>query len=687
MIRAAAAAALVAAALLASPASAGVAESWYLGRAGANARIGNHAAAIEAYRKALGEDPGSREASRGLAQELRANGETDAAVAALDRHLARFPDDWELAFEQARILQWSRYGYRAADAVRYLRMGLAAHDDPARRRDLARILGRDRATLEEALREYDRLIAAAPADAALRDERLRLLLWDPRHRAEAREERTRRERERPGDERVARELARLTAEEPGRAAEAADRYAALLARHPGDPELLVGQARALTRAGRRAEAREAWRRAVAARPAPEVRVEYADLLAASPSTRPAARAEYEAALRDAPRNRRARLGLARVLAADRETSRDAIPQYAAVLAESPRDAEAHRGLARAYAWSGDSDRALAHALAADGGRAGGDDLTRTLRRGREPWAGGGAAGIAQPSGTLSLTGARAWAAARGEPTPFTTASAEAGAASYAGEGLRAEGMTAALSVQWRPGPGERLDAGFAWEGARPAGAAASGALRLAADGDDRSLSVGLARTPRRDSFRALAGVDVAGRLVGAASDDAVEVRAALSGRPGRLEVSARAGEVEGAGFPSTFFAAAGARVERPLLQGGAWTLSTGAAADASHHARDLSGLSGDPLAPRLFSPLLFVTLSPRLVLARVAGPARLSLDAGPALQHVSGPRGGLRAGGDVRASVAQPLGERLRLSADLRAESVASVYARLEAGASLAVVF
>ena len=69
----------------------------------------------------------------------------------------RFPDDWQLAFEQARLLQWSRYAYRAKDAVRYLRMGLARRDDPARRRELARLLGRDRATLDEALDEYRRL--------------------------------------------------------------------------------------------------------------------------------------------------------------------------------------------------------------------------------------------------------------------------------------------------------------------------------------------------------------------------------------------------------------------------------------------------------------------------------------------------------------------------------------------------
>ncbi len=687
MHRAVVAAALLVAALHASEASAGVAESWYLGRARANAKIGNHAAAIEAYRKALAEDPGSREASRGLGLELGANGETDAAVAALDRHLARFPDDWELAFEQARVLQWSRYAYRARDAIRYLRMGLAAHDDPARRRDLARLLGRDRATLEDALREYDRLLAASPGDAALREERLRLLLWDPRHRAEARDELLRRERERPGDERVARDLARLTAEEPRRAAEAADRYAALLARHPADPDLLVGHARALTRAGRRTEARAAWQRAVAARPSPDARVEYANLLASSPATRGAARAEYEAVLREAPRNRRARLGLARVLAAERETSREAIPQYAAVLAEAPHDAEAHRGLARAYAWNGDADRALAHALAADGGRVDGDGLARALRRGREPQAGGGAAAMAQPSGTFSLSGVRGWVAARTDPTPFTSTSAEAGAASYAGEGLRAEGVAASLSAQWRPGPDGRVDGSFGWEGVRPGGAAASGALRLATEGDGRSLSIGVARTPRRDSFRALAGVTVGGRRIGAASDDAVEARAAASGEAGRLEVSARAGQVVGDGFPATFFAAASARIDRPLLRGGAWTLSAGAAAEAVHHARDLSGLDGDPLAPRLFSPPLFAALSPRLSLAREARPARLAVDAGPALQHVSGPGGGLRAGGDVRLSLTQPLGERLRVSADLRAEKIAAVYARLEAGASLSVVF
>lgn len=687
MNRAARAVLAAAALATATPASGGIAESWYLARARANAQIGNHAAAIEAYRKALQADPRSREASRGVGLELRANGDTDRAVAEFDRHLARFPDDWEIAFVQARLLGWSRYAYRARDAVRYLRMGLAHHDDPARRLDLARLLARERATLDDALREYDRLLAAAPGDERLRDERLRLLLWDPRHHPEARAELERRVAAHPDDDRLLRELARLTDEDPGRAAEAAERWGTLAARHPSDPDVRLAQGRALARAGRRAEARAAYERALALRPSAEARTEYADLLAADAATRPAARAQYEAALRAAPRSRRARLGLARVLAADRDTSRAAIPQFRAVLAEAPGDVDAHRGLARVYAWNGDPDRALAHALAAGAGRPGGDDLARALERGREPTLGGGAAARSQPSGPLAVSASRAFASARADPTPFTSASVEAGAASYAGEGRRVDGPGAALSVEWRPAPGERVLAAGRWDGVRAGPASFSGALRLEREDGARTLSVGLVRTPRQDSFRALAGVLVAGRRVGAASDDAVEVRASAPAGSGRLEVTARAGQVEGAGMPATFLAAATARVDRPLARAGAWVLSAGAAAGASHHARDLSGLDGDPLAPRLYSPRLFVTVSPRLGVAREAGAARLVLDAGPALQRATGPGGGPRAGGDARLSVTQPLAGRLRLEAELRAERVAAAYSLFEASATLAVAF
>ncbi|HEY6099768.1 MAG TPA: tetratricopeptide repeat protein, partial [Anaeromyxobacter sp.] len=200
-------AALASAALAAAtPASAGMAESWYLARGRANMDIGNYASAIEAYESALRQNPRSREASRALGIARERNGETDRAVAEFDRHLAAFPDDADVAFRQARILQWSRYAYRSGDAIRYLRMGLAARDDPARRRELARLLGRERATAGEALAEYDRLLAKEPRDPSLREERLKLLLWDPRRRDDAIRELEARVRERPDDDRAQRDL-------------------------------------------------------------------------------------------------------------------------------------------------------------------------------------------------------------------------------------------------------------------------------------------------------------------------------------------------------------------------------------------------------------------------------------------------------------------------------------------------
>jgi cellulose synthase operon protein C len=682
--------ALAAAALAAAaPAAAGIAESWYLGRGRANMEIANYGAAVEAYESALRANPRSREASRGLGLAREKNGDTDRAVAEFDRHLALFPDDAEIAFEQARILQWSRYAYRSKDAIRYLELGLAARDDPARRRELARLLARDRATLPRALAEYDRLLAQSPADPALREERLKLLLWDPAHRADAVRELEARVRERPEDERAQRDLARLLAEDRTRADEAAARYDALAARHPGDADLHLGRARALVRAGRRAEARDAYARAVALRPSVEARLERADLLAADPATRDAARAEYEAVVRDAPRSRRARLGLARVLMARKETSTVAAAQYQEILRDAPRDAEAHRGLARAYAWNGDADRAVAYGDLARryGPAASPDPVDAALRRGRAPTLGAGLRMLAQPGGAFAVSSATAFAAASADPTPFTSSAVEGGYVVHRGGGSLAEGARLAASGEWRPAPGDRLRARLGWDGARLAGQRAGGELAYERVGEDLSLSLALVRAPRQDSFRALAGEVVSGVRIGAASDDVAEARLALARGRDRLQLVARAGAVTGAGFDPVLAVGGSVRADRDVARGGAWLVRAGASALATHHARDLSGLSGaDPLAPRLFSPPLFVAASPRLEIVREAGDgSRLALDAGPALQLTAGTGGGARLGGDVRASVAQRVGAWLRLGLEGRAERVSSVYQRLELAATAAL--
>ncbi|HEY6101157.1 MAG TPA: tetratricopeptide repeat protein, partial [Anaeromyxobacter sp.] len=424
----------------------------------------------------------------------------------------------------------------------------------------------------------------------------------------------------------------------------------------------------------------------------EARLEHADLLAADPATRDAARAEYEAVLGASPRSRRARIGLARVLMSRKETSPAAVVQYQEVLRESPRDPEAHRGLARAYAWNGDADRALAHDDLADRfARPGAPSVARdlALRRGREPALGGGARFLAQPGGPFAVWSAAALVSASADPTPFTSSSVEGGLGSHRGDGVHAEGTLLGASAEWRPEPGERLRAGFTWDGARPSGQQAGGELRWEQDREGRSISVAASRTPRRDSFRALAGEIVSGERVGAASDNVGEVRFAIEDGRDRLELSARAGAVTGEGFRAVFTVGTSARADREIHRSGAWQVRLGASAGATHHARDLSGLSGgDPLAPRLFSPPAFLTASPRVEIVREIGPAsRIALDAGPALQLTAGPGGGVRAGGDFRVSVARRFGNWLRLGLQERGERIADVYQRFEFSGTLAFLF
>lgn len=682
---------LVAALLILAPAtaSAGVAEQWYLARGRANVKIGNHSAAIEAFQKALEANPSSREASRALASAYLANGETDRAIAQLDRYLARWEDDPDAAFQQAKLLSWSRYAYRSGDAIRYLRMGLARRDDPGRRRDLARLLGRDRRTLDEAVREYDRLLAASPGDRGLRAERLKLLLWNPARRREATAEL---EALSAGgaDPAAERQLAIVLADDPRRAAEAADRLAPLVRASPDDAALRHARARALARAGRRAEAREEYDRLVARGGGGlDARLERAELLAADPATRGEAREAYARLVREAPGSRRARVGYARLLGEDKATSGGAIAQYEAVLAEAPADAHAHRGLAYAYAWNGDADRALAHAERADGRSADLAALERDLRAGREPWAGAGARAISQPAGSWRLSGGGAFANGRADPTPFTSSAVEIGFETLSGDGARAEGALLDVRGELRPAPGRRLAVGLTWAGARRAGAVGA-AARWAAKDEDLGWELGFERRFRRDSLRAYAGERVGDAVAGAAAENLVVGSARAQAGVAEVTLSARGGAVTAASGAANGLFGATARADVPWLRRGALVVSAGLAGDAAGYAHDAAGLGAeaDPLAPRYFSPPLFAALSPRLRLVHDAGlRGRVLLDAGPALQLTAGPGGKVQLGGDARLAVFRRLSPRLVVGLDARAERVASAYRRVEGSAFGAVVF
>ncbi len=709
------------------PARAGFTEQWYLLRGRSNLGIQNYRAAIEAFQKALELEPASREASRSLVIAYERNGETDRAIAQADRYLARFDDDPEIAFKQARWLGWARYAYRRADAIRYYRMGLARKDDPARRRDLARLLGRDRATIDEALSEYRKLLALAPGDAALRAEFQKLLLWDPRHRSEAIAELARDADAHPEDAARQLQLARLLSAESGRASEAVDRYRRALERR-ADPQIEIELARALVRARRRGEALEAYARAVEHRPDdaalalerarvmasdrslraealdayrrlldtrprdPALRLEYASLLAADGGGREQAIREFERLSRDEPRSTEARLGYARLLGARRETSDAAIAQYERVVEARPDSAEGHAGLARAYAWGGDADRALWHAdraLAREPGEPEMERLRETLARGREPWAGGAARALSSRSGANGLGGFLGGARASSDVTPFARATLEGGGETWSGEGRSAAGAYLALAFEARPGTEARIEGALHYDGVRDGVAALTGRLAVASgSAEGGGFGAYAERRARTDSFTALAG-DPTGRY-GVATESVAGVSVAFRLGSARLELRPEAGAVTQRSAAPNAYVGGTATVTAPLAAGGAWRLSAAFVTRGAHYAEDHSGVAGDARpSDGYFSPSLFLGETARAVLVgEVSLHWKVELSLGPALQLVRGAPGeGLHLGGDARAALWWRVRDRLWWSASLGYERVGTSYTRLAGETGLAVYF
>lgn len=137
-------------------------ESWYMSRGRANMEIGNYKAAIEAFQKVVEKHPDNREAMRSLGIAYEKQGLKDKAIEQFDRYLAKWEDDPEIAFKQAQALEWSRYAYREKDMMKYYRMGLHRKDDPKMRLKYATHLAKRKETSEEAITQYDKVLAREP---------------------------------------------------------------------------------------------------------------------------------------------------------------------------------------------------------------------------------------------------------------------------------------------------------------------------------------------------------------------------------------------------------------------------------------------------------------------------------------------------------------------------------------------
>jgi tetratricopeptide (TPR) repeat protein len=391
-----------------------------------------------------------------------------------------------------------------------------------------------------------------------------------------------------------------------------------------------------------------------------------------------------------------RLRYAGHLAGRKDTNQEAIRQFEQVLAQEPRNPEAHRGLARAYAWLGDNDRALYHANLAlrSSPREGGDlpALRRDMARGREPNVQGRAGFLVQPEKPFELYGFRLGSAGKVDLTPFTTTTVEAGLEHVRDSSADATGAYASLATQYRFNPTNRLDGQVEYRGVTRANRFAF-RLEYGHDGDAFSVRPGIRREYKEDSFTALVGSRIDGRLIGAARATHVYSEVALEAGALHLSVTPFVGWISAESLSNNEQLGLEAKAALPIWRGAEWAISGEYLAYLTHYGEDHSGVrpsDTEPLPGGYFSPRLFVNQIPRVVASYVGGDRNaFSLAVGPAFQYIDEARTApaFRLGADAHASYTAPVSSRLlaRFMADVT--QIASVHTRVQIQALLVYTF
>jgi tetratricopeptide (TPR) repeat protein len=670
-------------------------ESWYLLRARANMQIKNYRAAIEGYQKALAINPDNAEAARGLGIAYESQGLTDKAIEQFDRYLAKFPDDAEINFKQAKYLEWSRYQYRRGDAIKYYQRGLAQKDDPAMRRRMARLMAGDKSHLDEALETYQRLLAAHE-DESTRQEYRELLAWDKRHINKAIEEYQGYLEKHPHHRATEIKLARLLAQAPDRRPEALGAYRSLVETNPSDPGLRLEYARLLSAAPSETEEAVAqYRRVLEQKADTNTRVAYADLLASREATRREALDEYRRALKEHPENNRVRLKYAKLLGAKKDDNRAAIDEYQRVLSRDPNNGEAHRGMAASYAWLGDNDRALYHAkLAGDRGAANRETLVlqQNLAQGREPKIESQFNWLTQPGSDLGgLTGFIISAKTQTDLGPFFTVSAEGGAEIYDNDPESITGPYAAAGAEYRFSEVGRVSGSVEYHPLKSADRGLAFRAQATFGSKSFAFSPGFKRELRYDSYLSTVGRTMQGRPAGAARSNLFFSRVEWPLGPIEIAVTPEVGWVSTQDDETnlTYQVIADATVNL-------WSIDTVAVGisyqlHAAHYAKDYSGLffnSTEPFPGGYFSPSIFVSQTPQLKLRLgTADQFQFDIAGGPSLQYVSTTISEFRLGAEL--SLATHLRFTPNWGWELRAafSNIPEVYRRFSAGTVIAYRF
>ncbi|MGZ3744239.1 MAG: tetratricopeptide repeat protein [Pseudobdellovibrionaceae bacterium] len=387
-----------------------------------------------------------------------------------------------------------------------------------------------------------------------------------------------------------------------------------------------------------------------------------------------------------------RLEYADVLASKKETSDQAIAEYNAVLKANPRNAAAHRGLAKAYAWNGDQDHSLYHTrLAREYGDQSQDTkhLESSLEKDRRPEVGIEGLILNQTSSReFALSGIHVGAYGHSHLSPFLTAHWRGGGETFWNDRDSKSSGYFGGGLHYRLSPEKSWLLGLTYHGMSVDGLEADAAYQFQAEAS--RWKIGVKRELIYDSYLALVGKeDSTGKKLGAARRsvfyvelhkkmEAIEIRfAPFTGWISAQSVSPNL--IYGADLDSVY-----------SFSGQTWALVgyTG----FSSYQKDYSGFQDQAVAPfagGYFSPSLFFSQDILLRYQLNSSDEDMwSLNIGPSYQYVRGTSSdGSKYGARLEASFLRKMNNKLYLKLLGEARQVADVYTQIRASAWLSYEF
>ncbi|MGE0174461.1 MAG: tetratricopeptide repeat protein [Oligoflexales bacterium] len=611
-------------------------EEWYLMRGKANMKIGNMKAAIEAYEKAVEINPDNTESMRDLGLAYANEGLTDKAIQQFDRYLKKNPKDAEILFKQADFLSWKRYEYRRADALSFYKQGLDLKDDSNAHKKYAKLLGRDKKDYEQAITEYKKLVAELPGDESLRAEYRKLLVWDKKYLDDALEEYENYTSKYPKDDDAKHQYAQLLADEGSDLPHAESLLAEVSAKrgNPYDLELEKARIQANIR-GREDTAVGSYKILLKRKYSANVDEELADLLARQKDTRTEALEHYRSLVANAPNNKRLRLKYGRLLLADRSNAAQAAQQFERVLDAAPSNGEAHQGAALAYSTLGEEDKALYHSQQADKFGTSSEDvrsIDNELSADREPRVGVRATNLHQPSsGQWRWNHSALLAAAKADPSAFSSISAEAGMERIKSNDEAASGALATVYGQYRFSEETVLDVSLGYHAIGLPDRRKTGSASLKFPLGGKNVAVKGSRDFRYDSLLAFKGKEINGAKIGGARTDTYGIEIADAKGSVPWKIFPYTGTVRSAESDENRLSGASGEVRFPFTSdedGGYGFLYKGNTIHYDHNRSrfDQGGY---------FSPKLFINQAVQMFFeAKSAGEYFAQIQAGPTLQYI-----------------------------------------------------